>query len=124
MSSKTALDIPSTMWGKYHPFKREAEQVVPESLLSAARGVAHAIAQELIRRFGAKKVVTFGSLARGDFGRRSDIDLAVWGISPDDYYRAVALASGFSSSWKVNLVDAEDCPDSLREVILREGVPA
>lgn len=124
MSSKTVSDMSSIMLRKYHPFKRESEQIVPASLLSEARGVAHEIAQEFIRRFGATKVVAFGSLARGDFGSRSDIDLAAWGIPPVDYYRAVAFASGFSTAWKVDLVDADDCPASLREVILLEGVAA
>lgn len=123
MCSKTAHEM-STKQVKYRPFKRESERVAPASFLSEARGVAHEIALELIRRFGATKVVAFGSLARGDFGTRSDIDLAVWGIPPAAYYRAVAFASGYSSSWKVDLIDAEDCPASLREVILREGVAA
>lgn len=124
MSSKTVLDMPSTMWKKYHPFKHEAKQALSASSRSEAIDVAHAIAKELISRFGAKKVVTFGSLARGDFGRRSDIDLAVWGIPPAHFYRAVAFACGFSGSWRVDLVDAEDCSESLREVINREGVTA
>lgn len=124
MSSKTVLDMPETQWGNYHPFKHEAQQVLSASLRSEAIDVAHAIAQELIRRFGARKVVAFGSLAHGDFGRRSDIDLAVWGIPPAEYYRAVAFACGFSNLWRVELVDAEDCSESLREVINREGVAA
>jgi len=124
MSSKSVRDVSAAMWEKYHPFKRESEKIASSFLLSEARGVAHEIAQELISRFGATRVVAFGSLARGDFGSRSDIDLAAWGIPPAEYYRAVAFASGFSSSWKVDLVDAEDCPASLRDVILREGVAA
>ena len=32
--------------------------------------------------FGADKIVLFGSRSRGDYGERSDIDLAVWGL-PD-----------------------------------------
>ncbi len=122
MSSKTALDMPPAKWREYHPFKREAAQGAPAFSLAEAQAVARAIGQELVRRFGAKRVVMFGSLARGDFGRRSDIDLAVWGIPAADFYRAVAFASGYSSAWEVNLVDAEDCPGSLREVITREGV--
>jgi len=64
----------------------------------------------------------FGSLARGDFNRWSDIDLAVWGVDSADYYRAVAFSSGFSSQFKVDLVDADDCSESFRQHILMEGV--
>ncbi len=64
----------------------------------------------------------FGSFARGDFHRQSDIDLSVWGIPSAAYYRAVAFASGFSEKFKVDLVDAEDCSESLRLHIEGEGV--
>jgi hypothetical protein len=33
----------------------------------------------------------------------------VWGIPPDNYYKAVAFASGFSSVWNVDIVDPDDC---------------
>jgi len=123
MAPKTALDIPRSMWSQYHPFKRESDHLLP-SQVAEAHGVARKIAEELIKRFGAKRVVLFGSLARGDFGIRSDIDLAAWGIPPTDYFRAVAFATGLASAWKVDLIDADDCSAALREVIVREGVEA
>ena len=84
--------------------------------------MARSIAKELIERFGAKKVILFGSLARGEYSRWSDIDLAVWGIAPVDFFKAVAFATGFSKIWKVDLVDGEDCSKSLHDVILKEGI--
>ena len=39
---------------------------------------------ELARRHGARKLVLFGSRARGDFRERSDIDLAVYGMPPEN----------------------------------------
>ena len=35
---------------------------------------------DLAARFGAEKLVLYGSRARGDFHERSDIDLAVYGM--------------------------------------------
>lgn len=64
----------------------------------------------------------FGSLARADFSQWSDIDLAVWGISASDYYKAVAYASGYSSVFKIDLVDAEDCSQSLLQHIIHNGI--
>ncbi|MEW6669928.1 MAG: nucleotidyltransferase domain-containing protein [Thermodesulfobacteriota bacterium] len=124
MPSRTALDIPRAMWSQYHPFRSEADDSMPAALAAEARGVARKVAEELKQRFGAKRVVIFGSLARGDLGIRSDIDLAAWGIPPVDYFRAVGYVTGFRSAWKIDLVDAEDCSTSLREVIEREGVEA
>lgn len=121
MSSRTAADIPPALLKQYRPFRSgdgEGSQVAVES----AKAVASAIANELKSRFGASRVMLFGSLARDDFHRWSDIDLAVWGVDSANYYRAVAFATGFSDSFKVDLVDAEDCPESLRELLSREGV--
>jgi len=122
MSSKTALDMTPDMLRQYKPFTLKKEKASPSPSGVDARCVAVSIADELKKRFGAKKVALFGSLARGEFDRWSDIDLAAWGIPAADFYRAVAFATGFSGEWRVDLVDAEDCSPSLREVLEREGV--
>ena len=43
---------------------------------------------ELAKRCGVEKVVLFGSRARGDFGRASDIDLAAEGGDIDMFMNA------------------------------------
>lgn len=121
MPSRTATDISPALWKQYRPFGSFAGESSPFTAENA-RIVASAIAKEVKSRFSASRVVLFGSLAREDFQRWSDIDLAVWGVSSADYYRAVAFSSGFSELFKVDLVDAEDCSESLRRHILREGV--
>lgn len=121
MPSRTATDISPALWKQYRPFRSVAVEHSPFTAENA-KAVASAIAKELKSRFGASRVMLFGSLSRDDFHKWSDIDLAVWGVSSADYYRAVAFASGFSEVFKVDLVDAEDCSESLRQHIQREGV--
>lgn len=36
-----------------------------------------------------KKIMLFGSLAEGRFGRSSDIDLYIEGLKPENYYKAL-----------------------------------
>jgi predicted nucleotidyltransferase len=85
--------------------------------------VARAAAKVLREQFGATRVVAFGSLAHRDgFTLWSDIDLAAWGITPGAFYRAVAVVTGISPEFKVDLVAPEDCQPTLRHVIEREGV--
>ena len=77
----------------------------------------------LRERFGAERVVAFGSLARGDvFTFRSDVDLAVWGVPPHLFYRAVAAATGISSEFEVDLVDPGDCAPGFRRRLAAGGV--
>lgn len=123
-AAKTALDLFPFEWKQYHPFTaggREYSMLLIRKR-DTARNVAASIARELVKRFGAHRVVLFGSAARGDIHKKSDIDLAVWGIPPKDFYRAVAFASGYSKEWRVDLVDAEDCRETLRYFILKDGV--
>ena len=122
MTSKTALDIEPSQWRQYRPFRIAAEKDMPPTSLEGATSVARSIAKELVERFGAKKVMLFGSLARGGYSKWSDIDLAVWGIQPVEFFKAVSFATGFSETWKVDLVDGEDCSESLQGVILKEGI--
>jgi predicted nucleotidyltransferase len=121
---KTALELSPLEWKQYHPFKKNGKQKVRFSKIHQkdAIDIARKIARELGDRFSAQKVILFGSVARGIIHKRSDIDLAVWGIPQEDFYRAVAFAAGYSKDWKVDLVDAEDCRESLKQSISRDGV--
>ena len=122
MSSVTALDMKPAMWKKYRPFSLSQARKELPSAIDEAHTVAKKLAEELINRFGAKNVFLFGSLARGDFSKWSDIDMAVRGIPSTDFYRAVAFASGFSKGWKIDLVDTADCSEDLQGIILKEGI--
>jgi predicted nucleotidyltransferase len=80
-------------------------------------------AADLLRReFGANGVFVFGSLARrGEFTPWSDVDLAAFGIPPSRFFEAVGAVTGLSSEFKVDLVDIDTCPLSMREAIETEG---
>lgn len=122
MPGKTALEMSPAEWRQYRPFRAGKKAPSLAAQAEEARRVAAALAQELRSRFVAERIVLFGSLARGEFSGRSDIDLAVWGVPPAEFYRAVAFASGYSKVWEVDLVDAEDCSEALRRNIEQEGV--
>jgi predicted nucleotidyltransferase len=85
--------------------------------------VARHAAQLLRERFGASRVVAYGSLAHGLwFSETSDIDLAAWGLPPDDYFLAVATLQELSPEFEIDLVNAGQCQPALREAIAEEGV--
>lgn len=121
MSHKRATDTSQATYRQYHPFASRQKQLLPEEKRQEALQVATEIARELYRTFGAKKVVLFGSLAQGQFSFRSDIDLAIWGIPPALFYRAVAFVTGYSTSWAIDLIDAAEAPPSLLQNI-QEGI--
>lgn len=89
-----------------------------EALLQRAWHTAHRIAAMLYEDFGATQVAVFGSLAQQNwFSKWSDIDIAVWGISDDEYFLAVSKAMDISGLFKVDLVDFESSKGLFRERI-------
>lgn len=122
MSGKTALEMDPVEWQRYHPFGREKSTKPLANETFEARKIADTLAAELRQKFGAKRVVLFGSLARGELTEHSDIDLAVWGVPPENFYSAVAFVTGASISWSVDLIDGDDCPPALLQSIETEGV--
>jgi predicted nucleotidyltransferase len=119
---KTALDLSREEWLAYRPHAGIQSDHVSERW-ERAWSVAHTAAEVLRHRFGATRVVVFGSLARRDwFTPWSDIDLAAWGLAPESFYRAVAAVTGISSEFKVDVVAPEDCQPDLLKAIEQEGI--
>jgi predicted nucleotidyltransferase len=123
----TALDLPPDRLKKYRPLEaiRRRKAARSADVLRRRRRAALTArkAAELLRsEFSAKKVLVFGSLARhGGFTLWSDIDIAAAGIAPARFFEAVGAVTGISAEFKLDLVDLDTCPVSLREAIIAEG---
>lgn len=74
-------------------------------------------------RFGARRVVLFGSLAHvAWFMPDSDVDLAVEGLAGDDYWQAWRLVEEIIGDRPVDLIEIEMVGESLQRAIQRYGV--
>lgn len=123
MPSRTIRNIPPDLLKQFHPFQMSPGSLLASPLrLQSAKETAYALAKVLREQFKASKIMLFGSVTRNDFSQWSDIDLAVWNIPNSDYYKAVAFASGYSSVFKIDLVDADDCSQSLLQHITSNGI--
>jgi predicted nucleotidyltransferase len=69
---------------------------------------------------GCRKIVLFGSYAEGDSSKHSDIDIAIKGMSSEDFFKAVARLS-YIVKKQVDLVDLDDIQSSFRNSIEKEG---
>ena len=77
----------------------------------------------LKEEFKATRVMAFGSLVRNDcFTLWSDVDIAAWGISPDETLRAMEAVRDLDEMIEVNLVDVETCTANLLANIEQEGI--
>jgi predicted nucleotidyltransferase len=87
-----------------------------------ARDLAMRCATVLRQRFGAKCVFPFGSaVGDGTWHSGSDLDLAVEGITPEQFYTAwAALREILPPGLEVDLVDLAHASEALRARILGE----
>jgi len=123
----TALEMKPEEWRRFSPRRRIVNRATQGKYLeerrSEALGLARRASLLLRRRYGAKRVVAFGSLTRVEgFGSWSDIDLPVWGIVPDEFFSALAAVTGLSRDFKIDLVEVETCRKAVRLSIERDGV--
>jgi predicted nucleotidyltransferase len=103
--------------------KRRPSLVQRKQLMARAMRQARRAAALLKREFGATRVVLFGSLAhRLWFTRWSDIDLAVWGIAPGEFYRAAGTVADLKTGFKIDVVDPTDCHPLVRQEIEEDGI--
>ena len=91
-----------------------------ERCVREIRAMIPSVADLLVRDFGVRKVVLFGSLARGDGRPDSDIDLAVEGLPPELTFRAMARAADIAGR-HVDLVPLETARPEVLAIIEREG---
>jgi predicted nucleotidyltransferase len=84
--------------------------------------VARWAATLLKEQFGASRVVVCGSLLQQDgFTHWSDVDLAAWGLRPEDTFRAMGAVADLDDDMAVSLVDMGACRPSLLAAIERGG---
>ncbi len=81
----TALEMKPEEWRKFKPGRKISTRAIDIKYLEERRAKGLELAKKasflLRQRYGAKRVVVFGSLARRNtFGAWSDIDHAAWGI--------------------------------------------
>ena len=78
---------------------------------------------ELAKKHGVKKVILFGSRARGDNWERSDIDLAISGGDRVRFTLDVDESDIVPTLLMFDVVDLdESCNEDLLESIKRDGV--
>jgi predicted nucleotidyltransferase len=71
-----------------------------------------------------RRIILFGSRARGDADPRSDIDLAIsaGAMTPSEWLRILASLETVGTLLPIQAVLLEEAPARLRERVAREGI--
>ncbi|MEW6717565.1 MAG: nucleotidyltransferase domain-containing protein [Chloroflexota bacterium] len=103
--------------------RRQKEMALIESRFQIAWEIAHRAAEILKSEFGARKVAAFGSLLHASlFHTHSDVDLAVWGLTGREYFRAVGVLQSIYPTIEVDVIAFEETSPSMQELIRKEGI--
>ncbi len=122
----TALDLTPQEIAVYRAAaqrRHEQEQQGLAAREQRAWELARQAAALLREQFGVGRVVVFGSLVhKGCFTPWSDVDIAAWGIRPQDTFRAIGVVMDIDAEIELNLVDVGTCSAALLAAIERKGI--
>lgn len=91
-----------------------------EARRAALRAALPALAAKLRATYGARQILVFGSLAWGGFHTRSDVDVAVEGLSAEQLADATTDACEIMGA-TVELFRLDALPDAFRRRIVADG---
>ena len=99
-------------------------RMMDEGLLHRAWDTVYEVATHLYERFDTIQVVIFGSLTEPMwFTNQSDIDIAVSGLSDDDYDKAWDVVMDFDSGFKMDIINFDTATGLFRERIKHQAIP-
>ena len=104
--------------------QRWKSRIMDEGLLHRAWHVTHEVAAILYEQFDATQVAVFGSLTEPMwFTSRSDIDIAVSGLSHDMYDKAYSKIINCDSEFKIDLINFDISKGIFRERVKHQAIP-
>lgn len=102
---------------------REQESLELHQRRERAWSLARQAGEILKERYEVSRVVVFGSLAgKHMFTMWSDVDLAAWGLRPEDTFRAMGEIYYLDEEIVVNLVDVNTARPSIINTIEKDGI--
>ena len=121
----SALDVTPEEMAEYratmrrHAAEDEARRV---AMQERAWVVARAAAARLRERYEPSRVLLYGSLARGEMRRGSDIDIAAWGIDASEWLNVVGVGLKIGGEFETNICLAESRRPEVRDAALHDGI--
>ncbi len=122
----TEIPIPDAKMAEYRRTARrrwEAEKEQRALRYDQGWALARQAAALLRRDYAITRVVVFGSLLdRQRFTLRSDVDLAAWGLTAQNWLRAIGAVRALSDDIELSLIDVALCSPEFLAIIEQEGV--
>ena len=102
--------------------RRKATRLAERRATAARAAALVPMLAAACRRRGARRVRLFGSLVTGEHGDTPDVDLAIEGLPPDQFFDLLAEVTRAASPIDVDLVELELASPGLRARIEADGI--
>jgi predicted nucleotidyltransferase len=94
---------------------------MPSKPIGLDSGLLNQIVASICRHANVKRIILYGSRARGNFGRASDIDIAVECEDDKDFIRNV-IDDEVRTLLKLDIVNIAGASENLRHEIEEDGI--
>ena len=121
----TALELGKDAWNTFVGNKRSYLQLSDPQVIERDEllNLVNQAANMLKRKYNARKIILFGSLAhKAWFNESSDVDLAVDGLPSDDYWQAWRDVEDIINDRRIDFVDISDIAEPIKDIIESEGI--
>jgi len=121
----TALELGKKGWKPFLGNKRISPQITDLQMIERDKllVLVSQAANKLKQKYSIRKIILFGSLAhKAWFNEKSDVDLAVEGLSPNNYLQAWREIEDIITDSKIDFVDMSEISDPIKNIINSEGI--
>jgi predicted nucleotidyltransferase len=121
----TALELGKDGWNTFVGNKRSYPQLSDPQIIERDEllNLVNQAANMLKQKYNPRKIILFGSLAhKAWFNESSDVDLAVEGLSSDNYWQAWRDVEDIITDRMIDFVDISDIAEPIKDIIESEGI--
>jgi len=121
----TALELGKKGWKPFIGNKRLSPQITDLQIIERDKLLllVSQAANRLKQKYNIRKIVLFGSLAhKAWFNENSDVDLAVEGLTSNNYWQAWREIEDIITDRKIDFVDMSEVSDPIKNIIDSEGI--
>lgn len=78
-------------------------------------------ALKILKQNGATEIYIFGSIAKGNFSKKSDIDIAIRGVKQENFYKVASILM-FEIEKEIDLIDLDDENDKFARMLIDKNI--
>lgn len=76
---------------------------------------------KILKQNEATEIYFFGCIAKGNFSKKSDIDIAIRGVKQENFYKVASILM-FEIEKEIDLIDLDDEDDKFARMLIDKNI--